>query len=73
LNWLFKRQKYTGQIFFHGLTLYAVLRFVIEIYRGDDYRGYVFNGALSYSQLVSIVILAFSTTAMFLYSRLKEK
>jgi len=69
LLWLFKRRKYEGQIFFHGLLAYAILRFIIEFYRGDDYRGYVFGGVLSYSQLVSLFLVPFAIAGMILYSR----
>lgn len=69
LEWLFPRRKYEGQIFFQGLFLYSILRFIVEIYRGDDYRGFVFGGILSYSQLVSVVILPFVVLGMVLYSR----
>lgn len=60
LTWLVKRRKYEGEILCHGLVLYAIARFVIEIFRGDDIRGYVFNGLFSYSQLVSLFILPFA-------------
>lgn len=71
LLWKFKHRKYVGQIFFQGLMLYSVARFMIEFFRGDDYRGYVFDGALSYSQLVSLVIFPFTIVGMFLYSRVR--
>jgi phosphatidylglycerol:prolipoprotein diacylglycerol transferase len=69
LQWRWKDRKYVGQIFFHSLVLYAVLRFIIELYRGDEYRGYVFNNLISYSQLVSLVILPFAIAGIVLYSR----
>ena len=69
LEWLWTRRKYAGQIFFHALAGYSILRFVVEIFRGDDYRGYVFNGMLSYSQLISLVILPFAIAGMIVYSK----
>lgn len=69
LWWLFERRTYRGQIFFHGLTLYSILRFLIEYFRGDDYRGYVFNGLLSYSQLVSLTILPFAIAGILIYRK----
>jgi len=60
LTVLFKKRKYEGQILFHALLLYAVLRFLIECFRGDDSRGYLFGGLLSYSQLVSLFLFPFA-------------
>lgn len=60
LSWLMRRRKYEGEVLCHGLVIYSIGRFVIEIFRGDDMRGYVFGGLLSYSQLVSLFILPFA-------------
>jgi len=57
---LFRKRKFIGQITFHGLIGYAAIRFVVEYFRGDDYRGYMFGGFLSYSQFISIIILVVS-------------
>jgi phosphatidylglycerol:prolipoprotein diacylglycerol transferase len=65
----FKSRKYIGQIFFEGLAIYSLLRFGIEYFRGDDYRGYVLGGHISYSQLVSLFILPFAVGGMILYHR----
>jgi len=64
-NWLFKHRRYEGQILFNGLLSYAVLRFLVEIFRGDEYRGFVFGGLLSYSQFVSLLILPIVTFGMW--------
>jgi len=69
LWWRFDRRQYRGQIFFHGLAIYSILRFLIEYFRGDDYRGYVFGGLLSYSQLVSLGILPFALAGMYVYRK----
>lgn len=69
LEWRYKRQTYRGQIFLHAITVYAVIRFLIEYSRGDEYRGYVLNGLVSYSQLVSLSIIPFSVFAMFYYGK----
>ena len=72
LNWRFRTRKYDGQIFFEGLALYSILRFVVEWFRGDDYRGYVLGGMVSYSQLVSLGILPIAVWAIFHFSRQKS-
>lgn len=63
------RHQYSGQTFFHSIALYSVLRFIIEIFRGDDYRGYVFGGLISYSQFVSVVLLPLALYGMWNYSQ----
>ena len=45
------------------LALYAVFRFVLEFFRGDDVRGIL--GGLSVSQWISIVILLCLFTGSF--------
>lgn len=71
-EWRFKNRKYVGQVFLQGVSIYAVMRFAIEYFRGDDYRGFLFGGHISYSQLVSIAIIPFALVAMFMYSRKDE-
>lgn len=49
------RRRYCGQVALEMLFLYAVTRFTIEVFRGDDIRG-LWIGGLSTSQLVSIAV-----------------
>jgi len=72
LLWRFERRRYIGQIFFHAIGFYALLRFAVEYFRGDDYRGYLFGGVISYSQFVSLVILPFALAGAIVYSRRPE-
>jgi phosphatidylglycerol:prolipoprotein diacylglycerol transferase len=51
------------------MLLYAISRFIIEIYRGDD-RGMFFNNAVSTSQLVSIAVVPLS---LFMLWRLSKR
>jgi len=55
--WL-SRRRHLGVPAALMLMQYAVCRFTIEIFRGDEVRGLWFGGRVSTSQLVSIVILA---------------
>lgn len=71
LCWVFSRRQYRGQVFFQFFIGYAIIRFFVEFFRGDSYRGFVFGGALSYSQFISLAMLPFAVVAMFLYSRNK--
>jgi phosphatidylglycerol:prolipoprotein diacylglycerol transferase len=36
--------------------MYAIGRSIVEMYRGDEARGYVFNGLLSHSQFIAILV-----------------
>lgn len=53
--WLLGRRRYPGQVALVVVVLYSITRFVIESFRGDSVRGTWFDGAISTSQLVSIV------------------
>ncbi len=58
---------FAGRTFWSFAFLYAVLRFIIEFYRGDD-RGLVFN-AVSTSQFISIVLAPLSIFMLWYLSR----
>ncbi|MBR9860623.1 prolipoprotein diacylglyceryl transferase [bacterium] len=51
-----RKKKFEGQLFLIYLALYAIGRSIVEIYRGDEARGFVFGGALSHSQFIAILI-----------------
>jgi len=56
--YLFRNKKqYDGQLFIIYAFLYAVGRFFIEFFRGDYDRGYLFNGAISHSQFIALIII----------------
>ncbi len=63
-----RRRRYEGQAAWAGITTYAVLRFGIEFFRGDEVRGVWFGGALSTSQLISLAAFALGG-AMLLKNR----
>jgi phosphatidylglycerol---prolipoprotein diacylglyceryl transferase len=71
LDYRLKNRKFSGQIFLEAASIYAVSRFGIEFFRGDDYRGYLFGGLISYSQFISLAILPFTLSALFLFSKRK--
>jgi phosphatidylglycerol:prolipoprotein diacylglycerol transferase len=59
--WMQKRGKaFGGQLFFFYALIYGVGRFFTEGYRGDVSRGFLFNGLLSHSQFIAILVVAFS-------------
>ncbi len=57
LWFLRKRQSFDGQLFLLYLMLYAVGRSVIEEFRGDEERGFLFDGWYSVSQFISTVLI----------------
>ncbi len=58
---------FPGRTFWSFAFLYAVLRFIIEFFRGDD-RGLVFN-LLSTSQFISVVLAPLSIFMLWYLSR----
>jgi len=67
---VFRVRKFDGQVFWLYPALYSILRFIVEFYRGDAARGVYFGGAISTSQVVSIVMLFAS---LFMLLRLGRK
>ncbi|HEX6738566.1 MAG TPA: prolipoprotein diacylglyceryl transferase [Vicinamibacteria bacterium] len=57
LLWLARHKRFHGQVAVTYVALYAVVRFVIEYFRGDAARGTVLGGALSTSQFIAIVMV----------------
>jgi phosphatidylglycerol---prolipoprotein diacylglyceryl transferase len=49
--------------------LYSLMRFLIEFLRGDLDRGFLFNGVLSTSQFISLVLIGVATVLFFALKR----
>lgn len=62
LLWRYRRKTHNGEIFVLYMGLYAVARFALEFFRGDEDRGFVFNHLLSTSQFIAL--LAFGVAAL---------
>ena len=56
LNRRFRNRERQGQIFFEGILVYSVVRFIIEFWRGDEMRGSALFGWVSTSQLISLLL-----------------
>ncbi len=72
---VYRKKRFEGQVFALYFINYALIRFLIEFWRGDTFRGFVFRGSspwtsLSIPQLVSLAGLAFG---IVLYLRLKKQ
>jgi phosphatidylglycerol---prolipoprotein diacylglyceryl transferase len=63
------RPGYDGQVVGVALIMYAVLRSIVEIFRGDADRGFVFDGALSTSQFISIFMFAIGIGILWMAPR----
>jgi phosphatidylglycerol:prolipoprotein diacylglycerol transferase len=66
----FRHRSFQGQVFCLYLMAYGVLRFILEFFRGDEDRGFLFNGLLSTSQFISILIVP---AAFLAYQHLKKR
>jgi len=64
LTWVENRKTFDGQVFWLFLFLYSVMRFFIEIFRGDP-RGFLFADLLSTSQAIGILLAIFSLFMLF--------
>jgi phosphatidylglycerol:prolipoprotein diacylglycerol transferase len=70
LLWLAGRKRFDGQVILSYAIGYSVIRFILELWRGDPGRGSLFGGALSTSQVISIVLVL---GAAILWPRLSRK
>lgn len=62
--WIFPRRKFEGQVGLIYLMGYPVIRFIVEIFRGDDIRGFVIEGLISTSQFISIIAIIIAAYVM---------
>ena len=53
---LSRRKRFDGEVILVYTTLYAMARFVLEFFRGDADRGFVFAGLLSTSQFIALIL-----------------
>ena len=65
-----RHKRFDGQLFFIYIILYTAGRGIIEIFRGDEARGFVFDTIISHSQLISILLI---TVAVWFYVRFRKK
>ena len=69
LAWLYRRKRFDGQVFAAYLMAYAVMRSLVELFRGD-YPVHYLGGWATPAHLVSIVIFA---VGLILYYRLPRR
>ena len=51
-----RRKRFDGEVILAYTSLYAMARFVLEFFRGDADRGFVFGGLVSTSQLIALIL-----------------
>lgn len=66
------RKRFDGQVFILYLVGYAASRFLIEFFRGDAGRGFVFGGALSTSQFIGLLLFP-AAAVLFLVLRKRHR
>jgi phosphatidylglycerol:prolipoprotein diacylglycerol transferase len=65
LAWRSRKKAFDGQILLLYLITYAILRGAIELLRGDRERGFVLQGWLSTSQLISLILLVAALLVLY--------
>jgi len=65
-----KHQSFKGQLFWTYLLIYSVIRFIVEFFRGDEIRGFIF-GNISISQGISFLLFISAFTAILIFRKKK--
>ena len=65
-------KSFNGRLFMMYLILYAVLRFIVEFFRGDVGRGFIMEN-ISVSQGISILIFLIGVTGFFVLRQKSRK
>lgn len=65
LLWIESRKPAPGTVAIAYLMSYALLRSIVELFRGDSIRGYVIPNALSTSQFISLVVVLVCSVLLF--------
>jgi phosphatidylglycerol:prolipoprotein diacylglycerol transferase len=64
-----RHKRFDGEIILAYTLLYAVARFVLEFFRGDADRGFVFGGLLSTSQFIAAILAPAAVALWFVRRR----
>ncbi|MFW2331408.1 MAG: prolipoprotein diacylglyceryl transferase [Nitrospinota bacterium] len=62
---LWRNRKFKGQIALTYMILYPIGRSIVEIFRGDAIRGVWLNSTLSFSQIISGIILLVALSLLY--------
>jgi len=72
LQWVYKKRSFPGQVIALYLMMYAVGRFIVELYRGDRVREFVIDPYLSTSQFIALLSVSIGA-ALYWWSRRSAK
>jgi phosphatidylglycerol:prolipoprotein diacylglycerol transferase len=72
LVWFGRRRRVDGDVIAAYTLLYAAARFVLEFYRGDADRGFVFGGLLSTSQFIGVIMFTLAIIVLVIRHRAKR-
>lgn len=64
-----KRVKFKGQVALTFLMTYAVFRFILEIFRGDESRGVYFSSTISTAQITSLIAFSICVIAWIILKK----
>ena len=64
-----RRKRFDGEVILSYTLLYAIARFILEFFRGDADRGFVFGGLLSTSQFIAAIL---APAALVLWIRRRQ-
>ncbi|MBI4684658.1 MAG: prolipoprotein diacylglyceryl transferase [Nitrospirae bacterium] len=67
-----RHQSFKGQIFWAYLLLYSVIRFIVEFFRGDEARGFLF-GNISVSQGISVLMFIGAIAGLVIFRKTNKK
>jgi phosphatidylglycerol:prolipoprotein diacylglycerol transferase len=69
LVWLSRRRHRDGDVIATYTMMYAIGRFILEFFRGDADRGFVFGGLLSTSQFIGVIMFAVAAAVLVVRHR----
>lgn len=68
LLWIYRRRRFDGEVALVYFIVYPLVRSIIEIYRGDEVRGFLIQDWLSTSQFISIFVFVLATAIFVVLS-----
>lgn len=67
-----RHQSFQGQLFLVYILNYSVIRSVVELFRGDEVRGFLFPG-FSYSQAISVAMFVTALSCLIIFKKKKGR
>ena len=71
LLFLYKKDKMENRLIFIYMIIYPVCRFILEFFRGDEIRGFIFG--ISTSQFISILLLIAAIAGLIISAHKKRR